>query len=211
GPPMQAAGVAAKSSSSSSSFLPAYSTSSTSCSSSSSAARTWTLYVDGSCPANRNVREKAVSPAGWGVAVYGPLDAADSNAARTVPGTTADSTACSCELFGPVVIENGSPLSLGAEVGSNNTGELSSIGEALLWLRDEAPGPKNASAVIYYDSEYAANIATRRHKAHKNLLLAETVQKLWAEVRKQRPVELIHVKGHSGCPGNELADRLADK
>ncbi|CAE8606127.1 unnamed protein product, partial [Polarella glacialis] len=122
GPPMQAAGVAAKSSSSSSSFLPAYSTSSTSCSSSSSAARTWTLYVDGSCPANRNVREKAVSPAGWGVAVYGPLDAADSNAARTVPGTTADSTACSCELFGPVVIENVSPLSLGAEVGSNNTG-----------------------------------------------------------------------------------------
>jgi ribonuclease HI len=115
------------------------------------------------------------------------------------------------ELYGPVVIDGSSPLSLGAEVGSNNTGELSAIGEALLWLRDEAPLPWSAPAVIHYDSEYAANIATRRNTAHKNQALAATVQALLDEVRAQRSLELSHVKGHSGVLGNELADRLASK
>lgn len=115
------------------------------------------------------------------------------------------------ELYGPVVIDNASPLSLGAEVGSNNTGELSAIGEALLWLRDEAPSPRSAPAVIHYDSEYAANITTRRNRAHKNQDLAAKVSALWDEVGMQRALELVHVKGHSGNPGNELADQLADK
>ena len=54
------------------------------------------------------------------------------------------------ELYGPVITDASSTLSLGATLGSNNTGELSAIGEALLWLRDEAPP---GAAAIYYDSE----------------------------------------------------------
>eukprot|EP00969_Alexandrium_andersonii_P146779 6491212-Alexandrium_andersonii.AAC.1 len=43
------------------------------------------------------------------------------------------------ELFGPVVLDPNSGLYLGAEVASNNTGELCGICEALLWLRDCEP------------------------------------------------------------------------
>lgn len=156
----------------------------------------WNLFVDGSCPGNRNVREQAAA-AGWGVAV-----------GRT-PEDACSSLEWTAELYGPVVTDRDSPLSLGAEVGSNNTGELSALGEAMLWLRDEAPGSKTLPAAVHYDSQYAANIATGRNRAHKNLELASTVQRLYAEIKQQRPLSLVYVKGHSGVAGNELADHLA--
>lgn len=156
----------------------------------------WNLFVDGSCPGNRNVREKAAA-AGWGVAVGRIAEDACSSLEWTA------------ELYGPVVTDRDSPLSLGAEVGSNNTGELSALGEALLWLRDEAPGSKSLPAAVHYDSQYAANIVTGRNRAHKNLELASTLQRLYAEIKQQRPLNLVYVKGHSGVAGNELADRLA--
>jgi len=151
----------------------------------------WNLFVDGSCPANKQAG-KMPTAAGWGVAVY--------------QRNERDSTFA--ELFGPVVTDDTSPLSLGALGGSNNTGELSAMGEALLWLRDEAPD-KCAPAVLHYDSEYAANIVLGRNKAHKNVELASKLQELCTEVQAQRPLHLLHVKGHSGCTGNERADALA--
>eukprot|EP00747_Dinoflagellata_sp_TGD_P190417 gnl/TRDRNA2_/TRDRNA2_52144_c0_seq1.p1 gnl/TRDRNA2_/TRDRNA2_52144_c0~~gnl/TRDRNA2_/TRDRNA2_52144_c0_seq1.p1 ORF type:complete len:465 (+),score=90.25 gnl/TRDRNA2_/TRDRNA2_52144_c0_seq1:38-1432(+) len=166
--------------------------------------RCWHLYVDGSCAGNKNVREKAV-PAGWGVAIF------EASPGSKAPADTAISF---LELHGPVVTNDESPLSLGAEMGSNNTGELSAIGEALLWLRDEAPGPSTDPAIIHYDSQYAAFIATGRYRAQKNLQLAETVSRLWREVGRpvgKRKLEVMHVKGHSGNRGNELADKLANR
>eukprot|EP00854_Cymbomonas_tetramitiformis_P002757 gene2757-3538_t len=87
--------------------------------------------------------------------------------------------------------DRASPYFLGAEVGSNNTGELSAIGEAFLWIleNDRTPTPvviRRLSephaggdpeiVVIRYDSKYAANISNRTFKAHKNQELASTVQ-----------------------------------
>ncbi|CAK9058747.1 unnamed protein product [Durusdinium trenchii] len=152
----------------------------------------WHLFVDGSCPVNK-LAGKVPTAAGWGIAVY----RFDQRPAEIF-----------VELFGPVVTEAVSPLSLGAMCGSNNTGELSAMAEALLWLRDECP-EERTPAVLHYDSEYVANIVLGRNRAHKNVELAQKLQGLYAEVQASRPVRLSHVKGHSGCAGNERADQLA--
>eukprot|EP00930_Biecheleria_cincta_P030894 TRINITY_DN21410_c0_g1_i1.p1 TRINITY_DN21410_c0_g1~~TRINITY_DN21410_c0_g1_i1.p1 ORF type:complete len:485 (-),score=83.65 TRINITY_DN21410_c0_g1_i1:23-1477(-) len=163
----------------------------------------WHFYVDGACPNNRNVRE-IDNPAGWGVAVF--LTTPQSDLFRSPPPRR-----LFCELHGPVITQPDSPLSLGAEVGSNNTGELTSFGEALLWLRDEAPGPSSVPAVFHYDSQYAGNVTTGHWVAHKNVELASRVQKLWQGESKRRKLTHEWVKGHAGDQGNELADRLANK
>eukprot|EP00913_Durusdinium_trenchii_P000854 g795.t1 len=139
----------------------------------------WHLFVDGSCPVNKLAGKVPTAAglalaesdhdsltlwclfgrfgwgqpacAGWGIAVY----RFDQRPAEIF-----------VELFGPVVTEAVSPLSLGAMCGSNNTGEL-------------------------------------------NVELAQKLQGLYAEVQASRPVRLSHVKGHSGCAGNERADQLA--
>lgn len=153
------------------------------------------LFVDGSCPGNRHAG-KLPTAAGWGVAVF-----------RAGEGERAATWEPLLDLFGPVVTDSSSELSLGAEAGSNNTGELSAMAEALLWLRDEAPTLEGA--VLVYDSEYTANILLGRNQAHKNREMAERLQTLLCAVRAQRPLQLRYVKGHSGSRGNERADLLA--
>lgn len=155
-----------------------------------------TLYTDGSCRKNQNVHATA-QPAGWGVVAVGPGD-------RAV-----------AELYGPVVLDRASPCFAGAEVGSNNTGELTAIYEALTWLEHDTDtkrgqGEVAMPAVIKYDSQYAAHIATGEWKATKNQRLAATVQAKYRAVRARRDVRLEHVKGHSGHRWNDRADELAN-
>eukprot|EP00973_Karenia_brevis_P032456 4476761-Karenia_brevis.AAC.1 len=76
----------------------------------------------------------AATPAGWGVHI-------DSGA----------------RLFGPVITDTSSKYYLGASVGSNNTGELTAIGEAMLWLRDI--DTSDLPAIVYVDSKYAMHSA----------------------------------------------------
>lgn len=155
------------------------------------------IFTDGACAGNQNVAVTA-NPAGWGaVVVEGCLGA---------PPTGGIAVA---ELYGPVELTSTSPHFLGAEVGSNNTGELSAVCEALRWLNEEeAPG---RPACICYDSEYASNQAQGIHKAHKNVMLSQRSRMLLAEARRRRPVRFLHVKGHSGHKWNDAADALANK
>lgn len=151
----------------------------------------WTLFTDGSFHPDQPHR------AGWGVAVY---DEADIEAAN-----------CLFELYAPVVLDPDDQRFLGAQQASNNTGELTAIAEALIWLNTEAPGPSDAPAQIMYDSQYAANITTGLSEPHANYTLAQKCHELYLQTQACRPLRFQWVKGHSNNPGNDQADLLADK
>ena len=128
---------------------------------------------------------------GWGVHVLG------------VPPP-----AVRAEMWGPVVIDNDSVWFCGATRGTNNTGEIIGIGQALMWLRDvdEATG---IPAIMLFDSCYAANMVTGRWQPNANIALVEWARKLLADVEATgRTVHWVHVKGHSADGGNDRADEL---
>ena len=53
------------------------------------------------------------------------------------------------ELWGPVETDPGSSWWCGAQRGTNNTGELMGIGQALIWLRDIDKSER--PAIMLYD------------------------------------------------------------
>ena len=151
------------------------------------------LYFDGSCQENRNVT--ADTPAGWGVVVV-----------RGDSGLGKGDGEVIEELSGPVIVSPDDEGFLGAEVGSNNTGELSAMAHALRWLLME--GSLDA-VTIRGDSQYALKIATGEWRAKANRELAARVQALWNEVTSLRTVEAEHIRAHRGHRWNERADHLA--
>ena len=117
------------------------------------------------------------------------------------------------ELFGPVDLNPASPYFLHAEVGSNNTAELSALGECLLWIRDFAPRAKYPGPiVVLYDSEYAMKSIDGTYNGAKNRGIIEHVRAIYKAVKNERGgglIEFRHVKGHSGDAGNDRADFCA--
>ena len=94
------------------------------------------IYVDGSCSENRNVTSE--TRAGWGLCVI--VDDGGSGNGKGYLFT---------ELNGEVITSQGEGGHLGAEVGSNNTAELSAIAHALRWILGES---EVESATIRGDS-----------------------------------------------------------
>ena len=151
------------------------------------------IYVDGSCLGNQNVDSE--TPAGWGVVVItGSNDLGRGNG----------------EIFhefnGKVVTDSSNSKYIGAEVGSNNTAELTAFAEALRWVLSEGG---DSEIIIKTDSQYAGNQATGAWKAKANRELVAHVQALWQEVTEIRELSWEHVKAHSGHRWNERADHLA--
>ena len=151
------------------------------------------IYVDGSCLGNQNVDEE--TPAGWGVVVItGSNDLGRGNG----------------EIFhefnGRVITNPEESKFIGAEVGSNNTAELTAFAEALRWVLSEGG---DSEIIIKTDSQYAGNQATGNWKAKANRELVAHVQALWNEVSQLRDLSWDHVKAHSGHRWNERADHLA--
>jgi ribonuclease HI len=144
-------------------------------------------YTDGGCDGNGAQGEWGA--AGWGAHVLS-VDA-DGEKERV-----------EAELWGPVETNPGSPWFCGAERGTNNTGELIGIGQALLWLRDID------TTVMLYDSGYAANMTDGRWQPNSNQLLVQWTRGLLAQVKERREVHWVHVRGHSGDGGNDRADEL---
>jgi ribonuclease HI len=111
-------------------------------------------------------------------------------------------------MWGPVVIDNDSIWFCGATRGTNNTGEIIGIGQALMWLRD-ADEAIDIPAIMLFDSCYAANMVTGRWQPNANVALVEWARKLLADVKPTgRTVHLVHIKGHSADGGNDRADEL---
>ena len=135
------------------------------------------------------------TPAGWGVVVI-----AGSNDLGRGDGEILH------EFHGRVITNAAENGFIGAEVGSNNTAELTAIAEALRWLLKEGG---NEEIIIKTDSQYAGNQAVGAWKAKANKILVGHVQELWREVSALREISWEHVRAHSGHRWNERADHLA--
>ncbi len=102
------------------------------------------------------------------------------------------------------------------EVGTNNIAELNALHQALI-IASQTHSENIIS--IYSDSKYAidcittwaygwkANGWTKKGGEIKNLELIIESHNLYEKLKNK--IEIIHVKGHSGVEGNELADRMA--
>ena len=151
------------------------------------------IYVDGSCEENRNVTSQ--TPAGWGFCVI----SGDSGIGRGGGDVV-------LEKSGPVVTDVSADGFLGAEVGSNNTAELSAIAQAMRWLLTEGG---DQGVVIRGDSQYALSISSGEWRAKANKALADSARSLWSEVSSLRSLRAEHVRAHRGHRWNERADHLA--
>ena len=123
-------------------------------------------------------------------------------------------------LYGTVSLDPSHTAAyMGARKWSNNTAELTAIGQAL--LATAATGTREVA--IFYDSTYAWNAAAKTTapvgRNTPNTALIATVRRIRRsnEERLGMKIKWCHVKGHSkekGGPtshGNEAADGLANK
>ena len=115
---------------------------------------------------------------------------------------------------GPVVEDPRDTGYVGATKQSNNTGELTALFYA---LRRAYQRNRDAPAEdIYTDSLYARNVTLGvwRGKRRKHAKMIRNLRTLWKQVQMKRgrdTVRILHVRSHIGVPGNELADRAADR
>ena len=101
--------------------------------------------------------------------------------------------------------------------GTNNTAELLGLHHALEFAR--AAIAEQLSVAIHCDSKYAIDCITswafgwkakgwtRKGGEIKNLELIQQAHALYLEIAST--VQVLHVRGHAGIEGNELADRMS--
>lgn len=101
--------------------------------------------------------------------------------------------------------------------GTNNTAELNALHQALLMAEKEIEN--KATVAIFCDSKYSIQCVTQwavnwEKKGWKkpggeikNLELIQRMFALYTKIRKS--VQVLHVNGHVGVEGNELADRMS--
>lgn len=101
--------------------------------------------------------------------------------------------------------------------GTNNTAELNALHQALLMAQREIE--KDATVTIFCDSKYSIQCVTQWAAGWekkgwkkpggeiKNLDLIQPMFALYTKLKKS--VQVLHVNGHVGIEGNELADRMS--
>ena len=147
----------------------------------------WEIWTDGSGSRGRYTSQ---TPAGWGYVV-------------------AEQDEIIMEASGPVVTSSTSQFYLGASVGSNNTGEISALVEAALYLLSLTQPPRKVK--FFYDSKWAASMIKGESRPKRNKALVHAARPVYMALLEKIEVEWQWVKGHSGKEFNEKADQLADK
>ncbi|MBK9472437.1 MAG: ribonuclease HI [bacterium] len=101
--------------------------------------------------------------------------------------------------------------------GTNNTAELNALHQALLMAEKEIES--EVTVAIFCDSRYAIQCVTQWAVSWekkgwkkpggdiKNLDLIQPAYALFTRLKKS--VQVLHVNGHTGLEGNELADRMS--
>ena len=101
--------------------------------------------------------------------------------------------------------------------GTNNTAELNALFQAMMVAKDEISAKR--SVVILCDSKYSIQCVTqwaagwekrgwtRAGGEIKNLSLIQSMYSLYQELKDD--LEILHVNGHVGVEGNELAERMS--
>ena len=163
--------------------------------------KNYRIYVDGSAIGNQNVN--ADTPAGWGM-ICVKMDVGDnSHSSGTVQN----------ELSGLVITDSESSQFIGAEVGSNNTAEVTALYKALEHIEygHQTNNPET-SYTIYGDSMYAGKMAMGEWKPKENKELIKNLMNKWKSLKMQGiNFTWNHVKAHSGHLWNERVDHLALK
>jgi len=101
--------------------------------------------------------------------------------------------------------------------GTNNTAELNALHQALIMAKNEIG--KGKSVAIFCDSKYAIQCITQWavnwqkkgwKKAGGEIKNLELIKEMFAlhQLLKEK-VKVLHVNGHVGVEGNELADRMS--
>ena len=159
------------------------------------------IYVDGSAIGNQNV--DANTPAGWGMTCV-KMDVGDnSHSSGEVQN----------ELSGIVITDPDSSQFIGAEVGSNNTAEVTALYKALEHIEygHQTNNPET-SYTIYGDSMYAGKMAMGEWKPKENKELIKNLMNKGKSLKMQGiNFTWNHVKAHSGHLWNERVDHLAIK
>ena len=144
------------------------------------------VYTDGSGSRGRAATN---APAGWGVYIQ--------QGHSEITGS------------GRVNTDYSSPYYLGAQVGSNSTGELSALMEAMLYLLHDTVKPSHIT--IYYDSKWAAQMVRGHSRPKRHLTMVSNARAMYAQLILKSQVEWVWVKGHKGIHGNVQADSLAEQ
>ena len=155
------------------------------------------VYVDGAYSAARGGGSQQ---AGFGFSVVRGGDGIDDRGAREI--------ACAS---GCVVIDNSSPVFVGAAEHTSGTGELTTLIEAIWWLLEEDPTP-TSSVLLRPDSEYTMGAATGDISPEKNVDMVRELRKLFGRLRLQRKgkVTWSHVRSHTDHVWNDRVDDLAE-
>ncbi len=101
-------------------------------------------------------------------------------------------------------------------MGTNNTAELNALHEALLIAEKELA--KGETVAVFSDSQYSIQCITqwavgweakgwkKKGGEIKNLEIIQKIYSLYQNLKSN--IQLLHVNGHVGVEGNELADRM---
>lgn len=102
-------------------------------------------------------------------------------------------------------------------MGTNNTAELNALHQGLLLAQEEVA--KGKTAAVFSDSQYAIQCVVqwavswekagwkKKSGEIKNLELIQQIYALHQTLKDK--VQVLHVNGHVGVQGNELADRMS--